>query len=478
MSLYPSLTTFFQWVDPLFLWYFGGINAIYLLILILGSYKVYSRYKEVKVEDFTTILQSNTLPEISFITPFYNEADLVESKIVNLLSITYRYKEIIIVNDGSSDTTMEVLKEKLQLVPIPKLYPDRLPTQQVKTVYRSQLHPEVIVIDKAHGKKFDTVNAGINAASNYFFIVSDADTWIDDEGFRALIRPLLTHPDTIAVGAAVHIKNGCDMTFNRISTKTFPRTYLAAMQALEYLRCFIMRDGWDVLDSNLVISGAFSIFPKELIISVGGFCPSVAEDMEIILRLKRIMKHRKMPHRIFYISDPVAWTEGPSTFKALGRQRANWHRGMSECLWYHKSMMFNPRYGFWGLFVYPFWLFSEVIEPLVEIIGFCMIFAGWWFGFLHFSACVMLLCITFVFTFIFTIVCLFIEELSFKKYASAKSLLKLLLYNFIENLGYRQLNLLWRVRGLIHFFKRFKEIREETSLIKGWVRKAVAQESS
>ena len=475
MMLRYDVSTFFLWLDPFFLWYFGTINIIFLLVLILGSIRIYLRYQEVHTEDFTSILQSNSLPEISFITPFYNEAHHMESKISNLLSVSYRYKEIILVNDGSTDHTMDMLKTQLDLVPVPKIYQDRLPTKPVRAVYRSKLHPELFVIDKEHGTKFDTVNAGLNAASNYFFIVTDAGTWVDDEGFQALIRPLLTHPDTVAVGASVRIKNGCDMAFNRISTKKFPATYLAAMQGLEYLRCFIMRDGWDMLKGNFVISGAFSIFPRELMIAVGGFCPSVAEDMEIIIRLTRIMKYLKMSHRIFYVPDPIAWTEGPSTLKALGRQRSNWHRGMTECLWYHKGMMLNPRYGFFGMVVYPFWFLAEVIEPIVEILGFCVIFGGWSLGILNISSCVLLLCVTFVFMFIFTVACLFIEELSFKKYSSLSSLVKLLLYNFIDNIGYRQMNLLWRFRGFIHFCKRFKKVREEGRLIKRWVEKAIKQ---
>lgn len=467
------LTTFVQWVDPLFLWYFATVNLIYLFVLLLGAIQIYRRYQELQIEDLTSVLNSNALPKISFITPFYNEADLVVSKVCNLLSLSYRYKEIILVNDGSTDHTMKVLKEYLQLVAIPKLYTDRLQTQEIHAVYQSQLYPEIIVIDKENGRKFDAMNAGLNAATHHLFIATDADTWIDDEGFKALIRPLFTHPDAVAVGASVRIKNGCKMESNQITTAQFPHDFLSAMQTLEYLRSFMMRKGWDVLQGNFVISGAFSIFPRDLIINIGGFCPSVAEDMEIVLRLQRIMRVLKKPCKIFYVPDPVAWTEGPSTWKKLGKQRCNWHRGTAECVWYHKTMMHNPRYGLFGLFVYPFWLWAEVFEPFIEILGFLFIFSGWLLGILSFFSCLLLISITLCFTFVFTILCLFIEEISFKKYKSFNNLVKLILYNFIENIGYRQMTLLWRCRGIIHFFKRFKEVQAESRLVNHWVKQSI-----
>jgi cellulose synthase/poly-beta-1,6-N-acetylglucosamine synthase-like glycosyltransferase len=467
------LFKYVKWLDPIFLYYFTAINLVYTIVLAVACLRVYSRRKELRVEDFTQLLHSESLPEVTFIVPIYNRSSKAGATIQNILNLSYRYKQIILVNDGSEDDSMEVLKKTYKLEKTPLFFKQNLPTKPVKQVYRSLLENEIIVIDKEHGKKFDTVNTGINACTNPFFIIVDDDTFIDDQGFEALIRPILSDPKTVAIGATIRIKNGCTLKYNRIDSTRFPKTFLTAMQSLEYLRSFLMRQGWDHFGGNVVISGAFSIFPTKLIIEVGGFCPSVAEDMEIIIRLHHIMKAKKLPYKITYIPDPVAWTEAPTSIKRLARQRANWHRGMMEAIWYHKEMCLSPKYGMMGIFNLPFWIWGEILEPVVEALGYSVIITSWYLGVLNVPFFILLMCISLGFTFIFTIACLFIEELSFKKFTSLRSLCLLMVCSFIENLGYRQMNILWRLIGIKDFFLRFKEIEKETLLVKGFIDKSV-----
>lgn len=448
-----------------FIWYFTIVNIVYAGLLFLGSFIVYNRYKELRSDDLTAILRSNSLPEITFIIPAYNERKEIFSAIHHILNLSYRYKKLIIVNDGSIDSMFPYLQRKLELVLIPKFYKEPLPTAPILGVYQSKRYPDIMVIDKAHRGKFDAVNAGINACSNPFFVINDADTIIDDKGFEALIRPLLTYPETIAVGASVRIKNGCSFDFNQISANPFPQNFLPAMQGLEYLRCFLVRLGWNVIQGSFVISGAFSLFAKDVIVKVGGFCPSVAEDMEIVVRIQRYVRQKRIPHRIVYLPDPIAWTEGPETLKILGKQRIRWHFGLLETIWYHKDLMLNPRFGFYGLFVYPFWLFGEALEPLVEIAGIIYIVVSWYLGSLNVEFFLLFLASSFGFSFLFTLACLFIEDLSFKKYASWRSLTLLILYSFVENFGYRQFTLVWRFRSFFRFFKQFKKVHTDSKHI-------------
>jgi cellulose synthase/poly-beta-1,6-N-acetylglucosamine synthase-like glycosyltransferase len=453
------------WVDSVFLWYFGIINGFYTFVLILGMVRTYFRQKDLKIEDFSRVLRSESLPEICFLIPMYNEAASITRTLQSICHLTYRYKAVIAINDGSSDETMEVLKRDFALLPIPLFYAQPLSTAEVLGVYRSKTHPEIVVIDKAHRGKFDALNAGLNACSHSFFIVADADSFIDDRCFETLIRPLMADTETIAIGATIRIRNGCTLQFNRIDTRGFPDRYLSGMQGTEYLRSFLMRQGWDWVGGNFLIAGAFSVFSTAVIQQLGGFSDNVGEDVEIILRIHRAMKESQLPYKIVYLPDPVSWTEGPSTFKSLGAQRTRWHFGLLQAIWAHKRAYCRPRYGLFGFVIYPFMIWGEALEPLIEGLGYLYIAITFYLGLLNIPFFVLFLFLSFGFTFFYSVICLLIEELSFKTYSSWRSLSLLLASCLVENIGYRQLNLFWKLRGFIRFFKEFPKVRRESRRI-------------
>lgn len=450
-----------SWIEPLFLWYFVSINAFYSLFLSLGAIAIFRRKKELAEEDFMPLLRSESMPDILFIVPMYNESTHAIPNLYNLLNLSYRHKQIIAVNDGSEDDTLPLLQKTFDLIPMPKYYSDALSTRPIRALYQSRSHPEIRVIDKEHGGKFDTLNAAINASKTTFFIALDADTFLDDAGFEALIRPMLTSPRTIAIGASVRLINGCTLHFQRITTAQFPQELLPAFQGLEYLRAFLLRQGLDCINGNFVISGAFAIFPRDLIIQIGGFCSSVAEDLEIIVRLHRIQREQGHAYKIQYLPDPVAWTTAPTSLSALGRQRTRWHRGLLEALWYHKRLFFNPRYGIFGLVSIPFGILAEAFEPFVELCAWLYVAITWFQGTLDVAFFVLLLLASFGYTFLYSLFALFLEECSFHKYPSLRSLCMLLLSNCLENFGYRQMTLFWRLRGWWHFMQRFASIRRD-----------------
>ncbi|MBI5274506.1 MAG: glycosyltransferase family 2 protein [Chlamydiales bacterium] len=456
---------FFKYLSFTFIWYFVVINAIYTILLLLGIYQLFHRYKELKIESFTSILQSNSLPEITFIIPAYNEEAAVLTTIQNLIDLSYRHKQLIVVNDGSTDHTLEKLKQSLDLIEIPTSYEKKISTKKILGIYRSKLHPEIYLIDKENGRKFDAINAGINFCKDPYFIVVDADTYIDDHCFNSLIRPILSHPNAVAIGSTVRIKNGCALEYNRVATEGFPYNFICLMQGMEYLRSFLMRQGWNTFKGHCVIAGAFSIFPSNLIKEVGGFCDTVAEDMEIVIRLQRLMKQKKIKYDLFYLPDPVAWTEGPNNFSTLGKQRTRWQTGELESIWYHKGLLFNPRYGFFGLFILPFILIAEVFEPIIEMLGFVTVFTGWWFGFLDVQLLIFLFVISLGYSTMFTVTCLCMEELSYHSYPTFKNLLLWLFYSFVENIGYRQFTIFWRIRAFVMFIKRWNIIKKNNSYI-------------
>ncbi|MCF7853047.1 MAG: glycosyltransferase family 2 protein [Simkaniaceae bacterium] len=451
-------TKFLISIQFFFIWYFTILNLVYLFLIVLGSFKVYKRKNEVESEDFTSILHSESLPEITLIIPVYNELDQSVENIRNMTRLTYRYKKIIIVNDGSADDSLNALLETFQMTPIPKLYESPLETQSIRQVYQSKTHPEIILLDKEHGGKFDASNAGINATTSAYFIVIDADTFIDDIGFKAMIRPILMDDSTVCVGSSIHLKNECELDYNRISTLKFPKTYLVSMQGIEYMRSFLTRQGWDFFNANFIVAGAFSLFQRDLIVDIGGFANSVGEDVEIVIKLHRKMKERKQKYKIFHLPDPIAWTMAPETWGELKKQRVRWHLAVLEPLFFHKRMLFNPKYGFIGLVVYPFWLFGEMLDPVIETIGYFYILSTWYLGILNASFFFLYLAMSLGIILLYTIYCLLVEDLGFRKYPSIRSFLLLFTSCLVENIGYHQIGLIWRLQGFIEFFKRLPKV--------------------
>lgn len=466
--------TVFVWIQPFFLWYFGFVNILSTILIFLGSIKVYFRRKELQEDSFLSVLQSNTLPDITFLIPMYNESMTILENIESILHLSYQHKKIVIVNDGSTDSSVDRLIQALDMVSILQFYEDVLPSKKVKTLYQSRLHPEIRLLDKEHGGKFDSVNAGVNACDTTLFLVVDADTVIDPAGFAALIRPVLLDPKTIAVGSSIYIKNGCTLDYNHISTKRFPKNYFTSMQGMEYIRSFLSRMGWNYFNGNFIIAGAFSLFSRDLIVRVGGFCNSVGEDVEMTVRLHRIMKETKKEYKIFYVPDPIAWTVAPETYQALRKQRSNWHLAVLETLFYHKHMCFNPRYGFFGFFIYPFWLLAEALEPVFEVIGYAYIIFAWWFGALQVPFLVFYLVLSFGLVFLYTFYSLLVEDVGFHKYPTVRSFFLLFSSCLVENIGYHQLNICWRIKGFYLFIKRFSAIKKEAKAIKAKIAKATS----
>jgi cellulose synthase/poly-beta-1,6-N-acetylglucosamine synthase-like glycosyltransferase len=467
---------YYYWVLGLFfLVYFGLVNLVYAIVLSLGSYNTAKRIQQQNKEDTTSILRSNSLPELTFLVPVYNEPTQVVKCVETLLSLTYRYKEVIIINDGSDDETLDLLKKTFSLEPMPIHYQQVLPSKPVRNFYKSTTHSNLIVIDKENGTKFDALNAGLNACNTPYFITIDADTIIDNNEFESVIRPILMTPETIAVGAGVRISNDCFLKNRSISTEKFPKSYFPSMQTLEYLRSFLMRQGWNYTGGNYCIAGAFAVFSREAVMNIKGYAPTFANDLEIVMRLHRFYQETEIPYKITYLPEPVAWTEGPNTYKRLAFQRMLWHRGLLESLWFHKKMFFNPQYGAFGTFVYPVAVFGEAFEPLVEILGYTYVFVGLFLGIISWPYIGVLLLVSWGLTMVFSLFCLMIEELGYRKYPTFQGTLKLIGYGLLENFGYRQLTLLWRANGFRGFFKRYKIIKNDSKKIQENIKLSVQE---
>src|SRR5438128_5786561 len=301
-------------------------------------------------------MQSDALPPITILVPAYNESATIQASVTAILTLEYRNYEVVVVNDGSKDDTMEQLRHAFDLYEIPRVYPETIETKPLRALYRSRSRSRLLVLDKENGGKADSLNAAINASRFPLVIAVDADTLIEPDALLRLTRPFLPGRQIAAVGGTVRVANNCTVKDGRVTDARVSPKPIPGIQVVEYLRAFLFgRLGWNRLGGSLVISGAFGMFRKEYLLAIGGYhTTSVVEDLDLVVRLHRHLRREKVRYEIPFLPDPVAWTEVPETRLVLGRQRERWHRGLIAAMSEYHGMLFNPRYGRVGLIAVPF----------------------------------------------------------------------------------------------------------------------------
>ena len=324
----------------------------------------------------------------------------------------------------------------------------------MRALYRSRSYPSLIVIDKENGGKADALNAGLNAATGELVCAMDADTLVEPDAMQRLVRPFLTSDDVVAAGGTILVLNDATVEGGRIVART-PRRFLPGIQTVEYLRAFLFgRLGFNRLGGNLIISGAFGLFRREAILAVGGYQhDTVGEDMELVLRLRRVGVEQDGPSRVEFVPDPVAWTEVPESRRVLGRQRDRWHRGLADVLWRHRRLLFNPRYGPMGMVVFPYFVFVELLAPIVEVIGLLGLVLGLLLGAVDGAFAVLFFLVAYGYGLVLTVLTVLLEGFIFGRYARRWDRLLLLGWALLENLGYRQLTVMWRLIGLVKYLR-------------------------
>ncbi len=448
MEWFWSVVWFFNHVV---LAYFVLLNGVYLATTFLAFGVLRRLSIALRSIDSVEVVNASWAPPVTLIAPAYNEEATCVESVRSLMTLEYPEIEIIVVNDGSSDATVERLREAFNLQPADRLPTGDLETERVKAVYRSRRHPNVWLIDKDNGGKADALNVGINFCRTPLFCAMDADSIIEPDALNRIGRPFLLDEDTIAVGGVLRIANGCVVEDGRVSEIRLPDSFLARLQVLEYLRAFLAsRMGWGALNATLVISGAFGIFRREPVVAVGGYATdTVGEDMELIVRLHRWHREKRLPYRIAFVPDPVAWTECPETLTVLGRQRDRWQRGLIQSLMRHRIMLFNPAYGRAGMLAFPYFFFLEMLGPVIELAGYLSFTVTVIAGRASPQFVVAFLAVALVLGGVLSLAAVAMEELTFRRYPRRSDLLRLFWLALVENFGYRQINAWWRLKGTI-----------------------------
>jgi len=454
----------------LFLIYTISVITSYIILAVVSSFETIEYFRKNSFVNYKEIVSSSISPSISIIAPAYNESLNIIENVRSLLSNHYANYDVIIVNDGSKDDSLEKLIKAYDLVCVDYLINEQIETKPLREGIFKSTNPafeKLIIVDKENGGKSDALNFGLNISKSNYVACIDVDCLLLEDALQKMIKPFLEATDykVIATGGVIRIANSCIIKDGTLLDVNMPKKLIERAQILEYLRSFLLgRMAWSRLNGLLVISGAFGLFDKKIAIEIGGYdTNTVGEDMEIIVRMRRHMEEMKKKYKVAYIPDPLCWTEAPDNYKTLISQRNRWTRGTIETLRKHRKIGLNRNYNNLGMLSFPYWFIYERMAPIIEIVGliyFIILIATknvrWDYALAFFT-------VAYLFTIIFSLVAIFSEELTYHQYKKKGTGFKLILTTLLEPFTLHPFILYAALRGNFdYYFNKKKKWGEMT----------------
>ena len=452
-----------QIISMLFLTYSMAIVVIYTGMALVSIFHLF-HYKTRNVDfnyDFL-LAAGEVAPSVSVIASAYNESATIIPCVRALLNLRYANFDVIVVNDGSTDDTLEKLQKEFQLEKQSDIINYKIKTKKVRGIYRSEniIFRNLIVVDKENGGKADAMNCGINISYKFYVVCVDVDSILERDSLLKLVKAIVENKDehVIGVGASVHVANGCKFENGSIREYAVPKKYFVGMQVVEYLRAFLIgRISLGQTKSLLIISGALGIFKKEAILKIGGYLTStLGEDMELVTRIQEYHHDKKIPHLVLYIPDPLLWTEVPETLQSLGRQRTRWTRGLIDTLKLHKKMFLNPKYRSTGLLGYSYFFLFEWMAAIVEMFGYICFIIAFCLGATVWKTFFLLFVFMYLFGTTFSFLGVFINETNFHVYNKTKDVMRLIFYALFEAFIYHPCIVFWSLKGNYMYLRGVK----------------------
>lgn len=432
--------------------YFALVNSSYLALVVLAAQRFAAEQRRRAVLGSQEGRLSRSAPGVSVVVPAYNEAAGIVTAVRSMLALRYPRFEVVVVDDGSTDDTLARLVEGFGLVEVQREVPGDVPVLQPPTAIYvpGSGRGSLVVVTKPNSGRSDSVNVGINLSEEPLVVFVDADSVLEPDALVAVAAPFVDDPvRTVATGGVIRAVNGSKVTAGRVVDVRLGRRWIERIQVVEYLRSFLLgRTGWASLRCLILISGAFGMFRRDVLVEVGGLdTSSIGEDFEMVMRVHRHMRRARRPYRVEFVPEPIVWTEVPSTPAVLRRQRSRWHRGLWETLWAYRGMLLDPRHGRIGLLALPYYWVFELLAPLLEVIGIVVVLVGLAVGAVNVPFAMLFLAVAYAYSIFVAVAALAVEEASFAKYSRWGDLGWLVLAAVVENLGYRQVVAWWCLEG-------------------------------
>lgn len=449
-------TTTFMVVAGFIAFYMILIIVFYTVILMISMLQLRKHFKLNRKQVYEDYVDDFAVKPISIIVPAYNEEAGITASVRSLLSVNYPNYEIIVVNDGSRDNTLQKMIEHYEMKEIKRVIRKQVETKPISKIYQSTLLTNLYLIDKENGGKADALNVGLNFAHYPYICSLDGDSVLEQDAFLKVMKPIVdSGEEVIASGGSVRIANGCEIHNGHIQNIGLSNNPLVIMQIIEYLRAFLMgRIGLSRHNLLLIISGAFGVFSKKWIVEAGGYkTDTVGEDMEMVVGIHRLLKEKKLKKKIVYVPDPVCWTEVPEEMKFLRKQRRRWHRGLFESLWRHRKLTLNPKYGSIGFISFPYFWIVEFLGPIVELSGYIFVIISMFFGGIYLEFAILIFLLSCLYGSLFSMAAVLLEEWTLTRYPKVTDMLKLFFYSMTETIWYRPLTVFWRCEGIWQMIK-------------------------
>lgn len=438
------------------LWYALLVCLSYVILGALSANEMLFYKRNNQQVNYASLMNSDLIPSIAIVAPAYNEERTIVQNVRSLLNLHYPDYQVIIVNDGSSDQSLQSLINAYELETVPCLQYSEVPTKNIRAVYKSsnRSFSRLVVVDKENGGKADALNAGINHSASQLVACIDVDCILESDALLKLVKPFLEEKTkVIAAGGVIRIANSCTIVGGRLVQARVPKNWLARFQVVEYFRAFLVgRMAWSRLNGLLLVSGALGVFDRKIVVACGGYdSETVGEDMELVVRMRAYMADRKLKYKVVYIPDPLCWTEAPSNWDAFSNQRNRWTRGTIETMLEHRKMLFNAKYGLLGLLSFPYWLVFEWLAPIIEFLGIFFATIFFTLGYVNKEFFVTITFLVFAFAWCLSAFAILYEDLSYKQYHQKTALPQLFFAAFLEPFIYHPINMIQAIKGNIDF---------------------------
>ena len=431
------------------------LYASYLFLSVtVGAYRLYQQDRMRRVHNE---LKHDYYFPVSILVPAYNEEVTILDNIESLLSLDYRLYEVIVIDDGSKDNTSQVVIDHFRMHKVDRPIRKSVPCQPQEAIYEADdTRVRLTLIRKKNGGKGDALNMGINASQFPFFLCIDADSMLQKDSLERIVQPVMENDSVVAVGGLIRVAQCVDMVDGSVTSYSLPWHPVLCMQVMEYDRSFLAsRILLDTFNGNLIISGAFGLFRKDVVIAAGGYdTGTLGEDMELVVRLHVFCRNNKIPYSIRYEPNAVCWSQAPASLGDLRKQRRRWHLGLFQSILKHRTMFLSPRFGLVGSVSYLYYLLYELLSPQVQLLGLVVTAVAGWAGVLNVSFMIRFFLLYAVYGAILTITAFFQRIYTQNLKISTRDAIKACFMCLVENVFFRFFLDFVRLTSFIGYRKR------------------------
>ncbi len=452
------LRLFVDYLNAFFLYYMFIYAIVFFISTIFAILNLNEDKRNKMYLNELSLKSTDNYVPVSILVPAYNEEETICDCVESLSYVDYPEYEIIVIDDGSNDDTSNKLINKFELKKVPRPIRRLVKCKNEQFIYEGYIKDgiKLILVKKENGGKADALNMGINVSKYPLFISLDADSILQRDSISNIVMPFMEDDTTIAVGGSIKVANQVVLDKGKVIKVMPPKKILTIFQTIEYYRVFLTTRVWfNSFNGNLIISGAFGLFKKNAVLNVGGYdTDTVGEDMDLVVKLHSFYRKNKIKYKIKYEYKAICWSQVPEKLKDLKGQRRRWHIGLITSLNSHRYIFLNPKYGLVGIFSFLYFVVYEMFSCIIDVFGLIIILISYFSGLLNLEFLITFLFIYIFYSIIISLTAIILENYMFKYILKLSTLLKLMLFAFLESFGYRQLCSWYRITGFIGYRKR------------------------